>query len=92
MTDTMSETIFEELLELDTPKNVVVWDDPVNMMNYVVMVFKKVFPSWPLEKCRQKMLEVHNSGKAVVFSGPATEAEVVAQKIRNFNLWVTLED
>lgn len=76
---------------LDTPVSVVVWDDPVNLMTYVVMVFKSVFPDWPLDKCKRKMLEVHEQGRSTVFSGERSEAELIASKIQAFQLWATVE-
>ena len=41
----MAETLAEPKTEtqLDTPWNVVVHNDPVNLMSYVTMVFQKVF-------------------------------------------------
>ena len=51
--------------------HIVVWDDPVNLMTYVVYVFQKVFGySHPL--ARKLMLEVHQEGKSLV----ATEARM----------------
>lgn len=89
--DTGTSTAVEERTELETPYTVVVWDDPVNLMNYVVMVFSKVFPDWPREMCEQRMLEVHQLGRSSVFTGDREEAEVLAQKIQSFQLWVTVE-
>jgi len=77
--------------ELDEPRTVVVWDDPVNLMSYVVMVFTKVFPTWSREECEQRMLEVHNLGRSSVFTGPRDECELIAAKIQAFQLWVTVE-
>jgi ATP-dependent Clp protease adaptor protein ClpS len=76
---------------IDEPRTVVVWDDPVNLMTYVVMVFRKVFPSWSREDCERRMLEVHHQGRSSVFTGPREECELVAAKIQAFQLWVTVE-
>ena len=44
---TLATPLLDEKTELDerlaTPWKVIVLNDPVNLMNYVVMVFKKVF-------------------------------------------------
>lgn len=92
MTETSGQVLEKEEVALAQPLKVIVWDDPVNLMSYVVMVFKKVFPEWGIEKCKKKMLEVHNEGKSVVFVGPREEAELVAAKISSFRLWVTIEE
>jgi hypothetical protein len=41
---------------------VIVWDDPVNLMSYVVFVFKRVF-GFPDHLARKLMLEVHEQGR-----------------------------
>ena len=50
---------------LDAPWVTVVWNDPVNLMNYVTYVFQKVF-GYPKPKAEKLMLDVHHKGKAVV--------------------------
>src|SRR4030095_10194397 len=49
------ETRAEE--ELDVPWQVVVHNDPVNLMSYVAMVFQRVF-GYPRDKAERHMLEV----------------------------------
>ena len=46
---------------LDLPWQVVVHNDPVNLMTYVTMVFQRVF-GYPREKAEKHMLEVHRNG------------------------------
>ena len=53
---------------------VVVLNDPVNLMSYVVMVFKKVL-GFDETKARKHMLEVHEQGRSVVWSGVREQAE-----------------
>ena len=45
--------------------NVICWDDPVNLMDYVTHVFQQVF-AWPKQKAEQHMLQVHNHGKSIL--------------------------
>src|SRR2546430_9451948 len=45
---------------LDLPWQVVVHNDPVNLMSYVTMVFQRVF-GYPREKAERHMLEVHHN-------------------------------
>jgi ATP-dependent Clp protease adaptor protein ClpS len=90
MTSTATDVLTDFDTVLDTPALVVVWDDPVNTFNYVTMVFRKVF-GWPVDECRRKMLEVHNDGRSVVFSGTRSEAETIATAIRSYQLWASVE-
>ena len=39
----------DEVVAGDSPWNVVVWNDPVNLMEYVVYVFRKLFGHSPEE-------------------------------------------
>ena len=53
----------------------IVWDDPVNLMNYVTYVFQKLF-GYSEPHATKLMLQVHNEGKAVVSSGSRESMEV----------------
>ncbi len=74
----------------DTPWTVVVWDDPVNLMDYVVFVFQEVL-GVPAHKATKMMLQVHNEGKAAVFAGLKEHAEFTAIRLQGFGLWATME-
>ncbi len=69
---------------------VVVWDDPVNLMDYVVFVFRELF-GFSKRKATRLMLQVHNEGRAAVFSGPREEAELHVQRLHAYGLWATME-
>lgn len=43
----------------------IVWNDPINLMNYVTFVFQDYF-GYDKAKAEKLMLDVHNKGKAVV--------------------------
>src|SRR6476469_3897024 len=58
----------EQKEELDVPWQVVVHNDPVNLMSYVTMVFQRVF-GYPREKAEEHMLEVHQKGRSILWSG-----------------------
>ena len=49
--------------------DVVVWNDPVNLMTYVVYVLQRIF-GYNRELATKLMLEVHHQGRSIV----ATEA------------------
>ena len=70
--------------------NVIVWNDPVNLMSYVVFVFMKVL-GFTKEKAAKHMLEVHNLGKSVVATESREKAELYYQQIQAHCLTVTIE-
>ncbi|MCL1595217.1 MAG: ATP-dependent Clp protease adapter ClpS [Actinomycetia bacterium] len=74
----------------ELPWTVIVWDDPVNLMDYVVYVFQEVLRIQK-EKATILMLQVHNEGKSAVFSGMREPAEFTATRIASYGLWTTLE-
>ncbi len=80
----------EEQAELVRPWRVVVWNDPVNLMSYVVWVFRCLF-GYPVEEATRLMLRVHHEGRAVVFSGPLEKAELDCYRLHHHGLWATLE-
>lgn len=71
------------------PWQLVVWDDPVNLMSYVARIFRTYF-GYPKEKADRLMLTVHNEGHAVVATGPRETMEVHAQAMHGFGLWATV--
>ena len=70
--------------------NVIVWNDPVNLMTYVVFVFMKVL-AFPKEKATKHMLEVHYQGKSLVATETREKAEFYHQQIQAHGLSVTIE-
>jgi glutamyl-tRNA synthetase len=52
----------------------IVWNDPVNLMNYVSFVFQTYF-GYSRKKAEKLMLEVHHDGKSVVSHGTREEME-----------------
>jgi len=75
---------------LDLPWQIVVHNDPVNLMTYVTMVFQKVF-GFTREKAEQHMLEVHQQGRSIVWSGVRERAELYVQQLHGYLLLATLE-
>lgn len=75
---------------LDRPWLVVVWDDPVNLMDYVVFVFQEVL-GLARSTATELMLQVHHEGRAVVFSGVREPAELAVQRLHGYGLWATLD-
>ncbi len=79
----------EEVVRLDKPWLVVVWNDPINLMSYVTYVFQKLF-GFPREKAHTLMLQVHYEGKAIVASGPRERCEADVARLHAHGLWATL--
>ena len=75
---------------LGQPWLVVVHNDPVNLMSYVTMVFRRVF-GWGRERAEKHMIEVHTKGRSVVWSGRREQAEHYVQQLHSFLLLATLE-
>lgn len=75
---------------LATPWKVIVFDDPVNLMEHVTRVLQKVF-GYSREKAENLMMQVHQSRKAVVWSGPREKAEMYVQQLHGFQLHAGLE-
>jgi ATP-dependent Clp protease adaptor protein ClpS len=73
----------------DVPWNVVVWNDPITLMSYVVLVFRRLL-GYDEPTATQLMLQVHNEGKAVVASQPREQAEVTVTRLHAFGLQATL--
>ncbi len=69
---------------------VVVLNDPVNLMSYVVMVFKKVF-GYDESRARRHMLEVHEKGRSIMWTGVREQAEAYAFSLQQWQLNAVVE-
>ncbi|MGM7665675.1 ATP-dependent Clp protease adapter ClpS [Microbacterium sp. A93] len=83
----------EDVIDLQAaplePWEVVVWNDPVNLMNYVVRIFRTYF-GYSMDRATQLMLAVHHDGHAIVATGPRETMEVHAQAMHDYGLWATV--
>ena len=70
--------------------NVVVWNDPVNLTNYVVWVFRSIL-DLSHEGATSLMWRVHQEGRAVVDTAPREQAEMTAFRLHHHGLRATLE-
>jgi ATP-dependent Clp protease adaptor protein ClpS len=77
-------------LALQDQWRVVVLNDPVNLMSYVVLVFKKVL-GFDETRARKHMLEVHEQGRSVVWSGLREQAEHYVFTLQQWHLSAVLE-
>jgi ATP-dependent Clp protease adaptor protein ClpS len=69
---------------------VVVLNDPVNLMSYVVMVLKKIF-GFEEMRARRHMLEVHENGRSVVWTGVREQAEAYVFSLQQWHLTAVIE-
>jgi ATP-dependent Clp protease adaptor protein ClpS len=86
----VEERELDEITVTDKPWIVVVWNDPVNLMSYVVYVFQKLF-GYSREKATRLMLQVHHEGRAVVSDGPREKCEADVARLHAHGLWATME-
>ncbi len=74
----------------ERPWIVIVWNDPVNLMTYVTLVFRKLF-GYSQAKATQLMMQVHNEGRAVVSNGTREKCELDVAKLHAAGLWATMQ-
>ncbi|MEI6178146.1 MAG: ATP-dependent Clp protease adapter ClpS [Verrucomicrobiota bacterium] len=86
--DTLTKTL--EATLLDVPWHVVVHDDPVNLMAYVTFVLMKIF-GYDEKKASMLMLQVHERGRSVVWTGQREKAEFYVQQLQTHQLKTSLE-
>ena len=75
---------------LARPWNVVVYNDPINLMNYVTLAFQRVF-GYPRQKAERLMMEVHTRGRSIVWTGGREQAEHYVRVLQQYHLWTTME-
>ena len=74
---------------LDTPWIVTLFDDPVNLMDYVTMVLMRVF-GFQRQQAETHMMTVHTKGRSVVWTGERERAELYVQQLHSHQLKATL--
>ena len=77
-------------IDPDLPWVVLVWNDPINTMDYVTYVFQKLF-GYSKAKAEQLMLDVHHKGRAAVSSGAREKAELDVARLHEYGLWATMQ-
>jgi ATP-dependent Clp protease adaptor protein ClpS len=77
-------------VEPDIPWVVIVWNDPINLMTYVVFVFQKLF-GYSREKATALMLDVHHKGRAAVSHGSKERCELDVSRLHAHGLWATMQ-
>lgn len=80
----------DEVTDTDRPWIVLVWNDPINTMEYVTLVFQKLF-GYPKHEAEALMLDVHHEGRAVVSNGTRDECERDVFRLHEHGLWATMQ-
>ena len=86
----VDEPTTDDHIDPDRPWVVIVWNDPINLMSYVVLVFQKLF-GYNRAKATELMLDVHQKGRAVVSSGTREKAELDVFRLHEHGLWATMQ-
>lgn len=86
----IDEPVDEDLHETANPWVVIVWNDPINTMDYVTFVLRKLF-GYSEAKANKLMLQVHNNGRSAVAHGPREKMEQAVFRLHEHGLWATLE-
>jgi ATP-dependent Clp protease adaptor protein ClpS len=84
------EPVDENTVEPDIPWVVIVWNDPINLMSYVVFVFQKLF-GYTRDIATKLMLDVHHKGKAAVSHGTREKCEFDVSRLHAHGLWATMQ-
>src|SRR6476659_6042743 len=80
----------DSLTAPDIPWNLVIWNDPVNLMSYVSYVFQSYF-GYSESKAHKLMMEVHKKGRSIVAFGSKEQVEQHAVAMHGVGLWATVE-
>jgi ATP-dependent Clp protease adaptor protein ClpS len=70
--------------------SVVVWNDPINLMEYVTHVFRTVL-GMSKDVAIRHMMEVHQQGKSIVARETKEKAEMLVHRLQAYSLNTTME-
>jgi ATP-dependent Clp protease adaptor protein ClpS len=71
--------------KIPDPWQVIVHNDPVNLMSYVTAVFRDVL-QLSEDAAKQRMREVHEAKQSIVYTGPRDRAEALARTVQAWHL------
>lgn len=86
----IEETTTDTDTDLARPWQVIVHDDPITLMAYVTLALQQVF-GYPHSKAHSLMMDVHQKGRAIVWSGAKEQAELYVFKLHARQLLATVE-
>ena len=88
--DEITITEVETETDIDSTWNVIVYDDPVNLMSFVTLILQRVF-GYPKERAQSLMMEVHREGQSIVWTGNREQAELYVQQLQSYQLLAAMK-
>ena len=88
-TGTQEQTGTAVLERPEEPHDVLLWNDPVNIMEMVVHAITRIF-GYSVEKAETLMQAAHNDGKVVVWSGSQERCVGYAHALHAYGLQATV--
>lgn len=76
--------------EVSPPWQVVILNDPVNLISFVILVVRRVF-GYSEDKAIQITMDVHEKGKAIAWTGEREKAEMYVQQLQGYQLLAKME-
>ena len=76
--------------DVTKPWQVMVLNDPVNLMSFVTLILRRIF-GYSEERAVELMLKVHYEGSAVVWTGEREKAELYVQQLQSHQLYAVME-
>lgn len=76
--------------DLAPPWQVVIFNDPVNLMSFVTLILRRIF-GYSEGKATELMLQVHQRGRAIVWTGEREKAELYVQQLQSHQLLASME-
>lgn len=80
----------EALDQVTQPWQVMILNDPVNLMSFVTLILRRIF-GYSEEKATDLMLKVHYEGSAIVWTGEREKAELYVQQLQTHQLYAVME-
>ncbi|MDP6859292.1 MAG: ATP-dependent Clp protease adapter ClpS [Verrucomicrobiales bacterium] len=80
----------EALDQVTQPWQVMILNDPVNLMSFVTLILRRIF-GYSEEKATELMLKVHYEGSAIVWTGEREKAELYVQQLQTHQLYAVME-
>ena len=80
----------QELDQVTQPWQVMILNDPVNLMSFVTLILRRIF-GYSEEKATDLMLKVHYEGSAIVWTGEREKAELYVQQLQTHQLYAVME-
>ncbi len=72
------------------PWTVVIHDDPVNTIEYVILTIQRLF-GYARAKAEHHTMEVHHMGRSIVWNGAKEKAELYVHQLHAAQLKASLE-